>query len=196
MLITIVNEASELVSNGRVLTAMRAISRQIVYDFGPYWHLSAQLRLATVKSTSLQNLDPNRDAALQQLDPVSGGGVVRLRTLFDESMWLKANEFTEGSRHTRGCGFNSRAERVLGSWTRGFHFLLPGCYFPIAHVVVTDEKEELRNDWTITLSHEVLEMIANPHVNLRVHAPHPDPKESLESQGRVRSPRGVRSGSG
>jgi len=174
MIITIVNEAADKVSNASVLSVLRAISRQIFHDFTPYWHLSAQLRLATVKSTSRQNLDPHRDAALQQLDPVSGGGVIRLRTLVNEEIWFQANELNADVHQTRGW---SQAENAFGTWTRGFHFLVPGCNFPIGHVIVTDDKDQIRNDWTTTLSHEILEMIANPHVNLRVHAPHPDPQE-------------------
>jgi hypothetical protein len=175
MLITIVNEAPEKVPNARVLTVIRAISRQIFHDFRPYWSLSAQLRLATIKSTTRQNLSPGRDAALRQLDPVSGGGVIRLRSLVDERIWLASHGEDKGS-NSRFAGYSSPTELLLGTTARGFHFRLLSHNFPIAHVIVTDQNGEMRDDWTVTLSHEVLEMIANPYVNLRVYAPHPDPR--------------------
>jgi hypothetical protein len=40
--------------------------------------------------------------------------------------------------------------------------------------------EELGEKWTVTFSHEALEMIGDPEVNLLVAGPHPsNPKRSL-----------------
>lgn len=47
--------------------------------------------------------------------------------------------------------------------------------FPVGYVFVTDEEKSdaCRNKWSLTLSHEILELIANPHVNLMVCGPDP-----------------------
>jgi hypothetical protein len=181
MLITIVNEAPQLVCNGAVLTTIRAIARQIFHDFTPYWHLSAQLRLATVRSTPRELLDLNRDAALQQLDPVSGGGVIRLRLFADEMISLRSLKAAHGKNHDGAQGFLvSPSDWGIGTFSRGYHLRLRRHHFPVGHVIVNDAEDATkpREDWTVSLSHEVLEMIANPHVNLRVEAPHPDPAQS------------------
>ena len=41
--------------------------------------------------------------------------------------------------------------------------------------VFTKLSEELGENWTVTLSHEALELVADPEVNLLVQGPHPDP---------------------
>jgi hypothetical protein len=46
--------------------------------------------------------------------------------------------------------------------------------------VFTEISRELGEPWTVTLSHEVLEMIADPDVNLLVMGPHPDPKQKRD----------------
>ena len=46
--------------------------------------------------------------------------------------------------------------------------------------VFTELSQKLGEDWTVTLSHEALELIADPEVNLLVSGPHPaDPKKSV-----------------
>lgn len=46
--------------------------------------------------------------------------------------------------------------------------------------VFTDLAKKLGEPWTVTLSHEALEMIADPEVNLLVMGPHPtDPKKTV-----------------
>jgi hypothetical protein len=42
-----------------------------------------------------------------------------------------------------------------------------------AGAVYLDISEKLEEDWTVTLSHEALEMIADPQTNLVVQGPHP-----------------------
>jgi hypothetical protein len=46
--------------------------------------------------------------------------------------------------------------------------------------VYLDLSEKLDEHWSATLSHEALELIADPEVNLLVKGPHPDPKLSRE----------------
>lgn len=153
MLITVVNEAPpDVVSTGQLLEVIRAITRQIYHDFEPYWGASARLRLATTRSQRGEPLK-STDGALAQLDPVSGGAVVRLMPWADEKL---------------------RRSSLLTS-AKGFHARREGDHFPVGYVFVTDHLGTPRDDWSVTLSHEVLEVIANPHVNLRVDAPHPCP---------------------
>lgn len=42
-------------------------------------------------------------------------------------------------------------------------------------VVYLQISKELKEDWSITLSHEALELVGDPEVNLLVQGPHPDP---------------------
>lgn len=46
-----------------------------------------------------------------------------------------------------------------------------------AGVVYLDISQGLQEDWTVTLSHEALEMIADPQTNLVVQGPHPVERE-------------------
>ena len=43
--------------------------------------------------------------------------------------------------------------------------------------VFTELSRELGEKWSVTLSHEALELIADPEVNLLVMGPHPNPRE-------------------
>jgi hypothetical protein len=45
--------------------------------------------------------------------------------------------------------------------------------------VFADVAKQLGETWTVTLSHEVLELVADPEVNLLVMAPHPKKKRSF-----------------
>lgn len=43
--------------------------------------------------------------------------------------------------------------------------------------VFTAISKELNEPWSVTLSHEALELLMDPEINLLVQGPHPDPKE-------------------
>jgi hypothetical protein len=43
--------------------------------------------------------------------------------------------------------------------------------------VFLELSKKLKEDWTVTLSHEALELLADPEANLLVQGPHPDPKQ-------------------
>jgi hypothetical protein len=43
--------------------------------------------------------------------------------------------------------------------------------------VFLEVSKKLEEDWTTTLSHEALELLADPEANLLVQGPHPDPKQ-------------------
>ena len=44
-------------------------------------------------------------------------------------------------------------------------------------IVFLEISRKLKEEWTITLSHEALELVADPEANLLVQGPHPNPKE-------------------
>jgi hypothetical protein len=48
--------------------------------------------------------------------------------------------------------------------------------------VFTELSKQLGEDWSVTLSHEVLELAVNPHVNLLAEGPHPDPAQGGRSR--------------
>jgi hypothetical protein len=135
MLIAIQNDAPDLLNdNAKLLSVVRAISRQIYYDFEPYWNLSAKLRLAVTKKR-----------ISEQLDPVSADAAISLLKWQDRPRELEQCEYMYG-----------------------YHDFKEGTSHPEGYVFVTDLQSRKRSDWTVTLSHEVLELIANPHCNLWV----------------------------
>ncbi len=46
--------------------------------------------------------------------------------------------------------------------------------------IFLDIAKELKEPWTVTLSHEALELVGDPEVNLLVMGPHPDPKQKRD----------------
>jgi hypothetical protein len=47
--------------------------------------------------------------------------------------------------------------------------------------VFTDLAEEVGESWSVTLSHEALELLLDPEVNLLVAGPHPDPSQAMRT---------------
>jgi hypothetical protein len=47
--------------------------------------------------------------------------------------------------------------------------------------VFYDLSQEIGESWTVTLSHEALELILDPEVNLLVQGPHPDPSQGMRT---------------
>lgn len=45
--------------------------------------------------------------------------------------------------------------------------------------VFTELSKKLNEDWTVTLSHEALELIGDPHINLLVAGPHPNENRTV-----------------
>ncbi len=60
---------------------------------------------------------------------------------------------------------------ALGYHDRNFNGIPYGFVF-------TDLVKEIGESWTVTLSHESLELIADPEANLLVQGPHPDPSQN------------------
>ncbi|MDY3563516.1 hypothetical protein R5W23_005128 [Gemmata sp. JC673] len=156
MLIAVVNHDPDL-PNEHLLHVLRAVSRQVFHDFTPIWNLSATLRLAGSRGTGgppVERYEYGLSQAAPQLDPVAGGAVIFVQK------W--------------GAGLPDRYRDL--PYCYGFHDMEPGDHFPVGYVFTTAEGDRNRPaefHWSVTLSHEVLELIANPHVNLLVPAPHP-----------------------
>ena len=132
MLISIVNHTDGKLTDGQVLAAIRAINVQMAYDYRPYWHRSAELRLE-----GSIGADPD-DKALPEL---RGDAIIYL--------WNDVN-----------------TDDALG-----FHELNAGG-IPFGFVF-TELSKELNEPWSVTLSHEALELVGDPEVNLLVSGPHP-----------------------
>jgi hypothetical protein len=79
----------------------------------------------------------------------------------------------------------------------GYHAFktdMSGKAFPVAYVFVDDEKKRKREDWTITLSHEFLELAANPHLNLWILGPTPRTNAIFGAGRRRKTPRRITRG--
>src|SRR5262245_8986560 len=132
MLISIVNHTDGKLSDPQVQAAIRAINAQMAYDYRPYWHRSAELRLE-----GSIGADPD-DKALPEL---RGDAIIYL--------WNDVN--TDDA-----LGFH---ELNAGGVPFGFVF--------------TELSKQLNEPWSVTLSHEALELVGDPEVNLLVAGPHP-----------------------
>lgn len=132
MIISIINDTDGKLLDTDLLTAIRAINRQIDQDFAPYWGYDAQLRLegsGRRQPNKIDAHDMRADAVLyirhQPIDRTSHGY----------------------HNHTRGIPFGEVFLEVPG---------------------------ESPQPWSVSLSHEVLELIADPEANMFVQGPHPE----------------------
>jgi hypothetical protein len=132
MIISVINHTNGEISDSQLHDALRAINRQITYDFQPYWSIGATLRLEG-RSTAKPDGNDARD--------MRGDAVLYL--------WNEENvDDALGFHETNNLGIPF-----------GFVF--------------TALAKRLGENWTVTLSHEALETIADPEVNLLVQGPHP-----------------------
>jgi hypothetical protein len=132
MLISLVNHTQGKLKDEDVQTAIRAINRQLLFDFGPFWHTRAEMRLegpASDKPSKTKLAELRGDAVIYLWDDVD---------VDDAIGYHEAN--------ARGIPF-------------GFVF--------------TELSKQLGESWTVTLSHEALELVGDPEVNLLVAGPHP-----------------------
>ena len=132
MIISIVNQ-SNLLTDEQVLTAIRAINRQIAEDFEPYWSLPARLRLEGAVG---------REPDKAHLYEMRGDAVLYL---FDQA----------------------DVQDALGYHDINYRGIPYGFVF-------TALCKELGENWTVTLSHEALELIGDAQGNLLVQGPHPE----------------------
>jgi hypothetical protein len=132
MLISLVNHTNGKVKDEDVQTAIRAINRQLLFDFGPFWHTRAEMRLegpAGEKPSKVKLAELRGDAVIYLWDSVDVDDAIG----YHES-------------NARGIPF-------------GFVF--------------TELSKQLDEPWSVTLSHEALELVGDPEVNLLVAGPHP-----------------------
>lgn len=133
MIISVINHTKGKVTDEQLHVAIRAINRQISYDFEPYWSMSAKLRLegrSETKPTRHTLADMRGDAVLYIWDEVD----------VDDAL-----------------GYHDRNDRGI---PYGFVFV--------------ELSEKLEEDWSVTLSHEALELIGDPETNLLVVGPNPE----------------------
>ncbi len=131
MIISIVNR-STVITDAELQGVIRAINRQIFYDFEPYWSFGATLRLE-----GLIGRDPDKES----LPELRGDAVVYL--------WDHAD-----------------VEEALGYHDKNARGIPYGFVF-------TKIAKQLGESWTVTLSHEVLELLGDAQSNLLVQGPHP-----------------------
>jgi len=132
MQISVINLTHGLLSDSEIITAIRAVNRQIQEDFAPYWNLHGQLRL---EGNSSEQPDPDNPEDMQ------GEAIVYL--------WDKANV-------PDALGYHEANYRGI---PYGFVFI--------------DIATEIGENWTVTFSHEVLELIGDRQTNKLVRGPHP-----------------------
>ena len=130
MLISVVNRSTSI-RDEELLTAVRAINRQLREDFEPYWSITAQMRV----ETSIASSAPRNAAELRG----------------DAVMYL-----LEEADVQEALGYHDKTCRGVPC---GFVFLRLA--------------RELKENWTVTLSHEAIEMVADSQANLLVRGPHP-----------------------
>lgn len=132
MIISVINHTNGKVSDEELHVTIRAINRQIAFDFEPYWSLGAQLRLEgrSEKKPSRHSLaDMRGDAVLYIWDKID----------VDDAL-----------------GYHERNDRGI---PYGFVFV--------------DLSAQLEDPWSVTLSHEAIELIGDPESNLLVVGPDP-----------------------
>ena len=132
MIISVINHTKGI-RDEDVHNAVRAINRQIAFDFQPYWSIGATLRLEGKIGKK-----PDRES----LSDMRGDAVIYLWDGVDVDDALGYHE----SNH-RGIPFS---------------------------FVFSKLAQELGESWTVTLSHEAIEVIGDPEVNLLVQGPHPE----------------------
>lgn len=132
MLISIVNHTNGRVTDEELQFVIRAINRQIIEDFVPYWGMTATLRLegrSTEFPDTIQIPDLRGDAVIYLWDQADVDGAIGYHF-----------------QNARGIPF-------------GFVF--------------TEIARSIGEPWSVTLSHEALELIGDPETNLLVMGPHP-----------------------
>jgi len=132
MRISVINLTNGLLSDLEVITAIRAINRQIKEDFEPYWNIGGTLRLEGSSSS-----DPDVDNP----QDLQGEAIMYI---WDKSDVPNALGYHEANY--RGIPY-------------GFVFM--------------DIATEIGENWTVTFSHEVLELIGDRQANTLIRGPHP-----------------------
>lgn len=135
MVISIVN-FTETLADEEVLTAIRAINRQIAEDFQPYWSMGATLRLE----------GPSSELNRQAPQELRGDAIIYL--------WDKEADVPDA------IGYHTANNLGL---PYGFVF--------------TEIAKRVGEEWSVTLSHEALELIGDSEVNILAAGPHSEHPE-------------------
>jgi hypothetical protein len=139
VIISVINHTNGKIADEAVQAAIRAINRQIAYDFAPHWNFAATLRLEGRSS---------RDPKPQSLADMRGDAVLYL---WDKTNVPGALGYHDTANSGVPCGF-----------------------------VFTELSKLLKESWTTTFSHEALELLGDPEVNLMARGPHPvHPKQTV-----------------
>ncbi len=131
MIISIINNSDGALKDARLQAGIRAVNRQLQYDFLPYWGFGAMLRLEGKRG---------RD---EKFDPADVRGDAVLYVL--------------PSKGEDDDGFHTAN---LSGIPYGFVYL--------------DVAKKLDEEWSVTLSHEALELVGDPELNMLVKGPHPE----------------------
>jgi hypothetical protein len=131
MIISVINLSGGAVRDADLQRAIRAVNRQIAYDFAPYWGFGAELRLEGKTGRGRMAIEPA---------DMRGDAILYLRNHPDAE-------------------FDGVHEATVAGIPYGSVFL--------------DVSQAIDEEWTVTLSHEALELIGDPEVNLLVRGPHP-----------------------
>ena len=132
MRISVINLTFGLLSDREVITAIRAVNRQIAEDFAPYWNSYGVLRLEGNSSEDPDSENP---------EDMQGEGVIYL--------WDKSD-----------------VPNALGYHDKNFRGIPYGFVF-------VDIATEIGENWTVTLSHEALELLGDRRANTLVKGPDP-----------------------
>ena len=136
MIISVINMSEHALDDADLQAGIRAVNRQLTYDFAPYWGFTAQLRLEG-KTGRRQGFDPS---------DMRGDAVLYVRKR------KGASDDGFHATHFKGIPY-------------GFVYL--------------DIAETLDKSWSVTLSHEALELVGDPELNLLVRGPHPTKEHSV-----------------
>ena len=136
MIISIINNSDGALRDGDLQAGIRAVNRQMQYDFLPYWGFSAQLRLEGKRG---------RD---EKFDPADVRGDAVLYVL------------------------PRKGDDDDGFHTANLHGIPYG-------FVYLDLAKKLDEDWSVTLSHEALELVGDPELNMLVKGPHPEEERDV-----------------
>jgi hypothetical protein len=135
--------------DGMVRSAIQAVNRQIRQDFRRHWHIRGQLRKWPVTRRHRERLMAGERGA-------QGDAAIYLR---------KRPTFDFDSNG--GVFLNKRY---------GFHGVDKSGY-PFAEVFIDeaglDQAQNAHHHWSVTLSHEALELLGNPFASLCIPGPHP-----------------------
>ena len=132
MRISVINLTHGLLSDSEIITAIRAVNRQVNEDFKPYWNTGATLRL---EGSSGDEPDVDNPQDLQ------GEAIIYI--------WDKSD-----------------VPNALGYHEANFRGIPYGFVF-------VDIATEVGENWTVTFSHEVLELLGDRQANTLVRGPHP-----------------------